>query len=133
MLKKRWRYWYKCKAVKIMIINLNELFFDRDLAAATVLVGIILVFIVCHSFKFVVNIYEAYLAHIGELCEQHQLNFYIFETNFLAESTHFQNFLILSYQFLFQERTRKKIGLSGWMELSVFPTCFRPSTPPWIS
>ena len=30
-------------------------FLYRDLAAATVLVGIILVFILCHSFKFVVR------------------------------------------------------------------------------
>ena len=38
----------------------------RDLAVAAVLVGIILVFILCHSFKFVVNIYEAYIMHFGK-------------------------------------------------------------------
>jgi hypothetical protein len=36
------------------------------LAVAAVLVGIILVFIVCHSFKFFVNIYEAYIMHFGK-------------------------------------------------------------------
>ena len=33
---------------------------------AAVLVGIIIVFIFCHSFKFFVNIYEAYIMHFGE-------------------------------------------------------------------
>jgi hypothetical protein len=33
---------------------------------AGVLVGIILVFIVCHSFKFFVNIYEAYIIYFGK-------------------------------------------------------------------
>jgi len=33
----------------------------RDVAVAGVLVGIILVFIICHSFKFVPNIYEIYM------------------------------------------------------------------------
>ena len=33
---------------------------------AGVLVGIILVFIVCHSFKFFVNIYEFYIMHSGK-------------------------------------------------------------------
>ena len=28
--------------------------------------GIILVFLVCHSFKFFVNIYEAYIMHFGK-------------------------------------------------------------------
>ena len=52
---------------KCLFFNSNIcICFSRDLAAATVLVGIILVFIVCHSFKFVVNIYEAYLAHVGK-------------------------------------------------------------------
>jgi len=35
----------------------------RDLTVAAVLVGIILLFIVCHSFKFVVNAYEAHLTY----------------------------------------------------------------------
>ena len=38
----------------------------RDVDVAAVLVGIILVFIVCHSFKFFVNCYEAYVMHYGE-------------------------------------------------------------------
>ena len=39
----------------------------RDVDVAGVLVGIILVFIVCHSFKFFVNIYEFYIMHAGKL------------------------------------------------------------------
>ena len=39
----------------------------RDLTVAAVLVGIILLFIVCHSFKFVVNVYEAYLVFLSKL------------------------------------------------------------------
>ena len=39
---------------------------SRDFDVAAVLVGIILVFIVCHSFKFFVNCYEAYIMHFGE-------------------------------------------------------------------
>ena len=38
----------------------------RDVDVAGVLVGIILVFIVCHSFKFFVNIYEFYIMHSGK-------------------------------------------------------------------
>ena len=38
----------------------------RDVAVAGVLVGIILVFLVCHSFKFIVNIYETYISNTGE-------------------------------------------------------------------
>ena len=38
----------------------------RDLTVAAVLVGIILLFIVCHSFKFIVNVYEAYLMDAGK-------------------------------------------------------------------
>ena len=38
----------------------------RDVDVAAVLVGIILVFIVCHSFKFFVNCYEAYVMHYSE-------------------------------------------------------------------
>ena len=41
--------------------------FPRDLTVAAVLVGIILLFIVCHSFKFVVNVYEAYLVFLSKL------------------------------------------------------------------
>ena len=40
-------------------------FHFRDVDVAGVLVGIILVFIVCHSFKFFVNIYEMYIMHSG--------------------------------------------------------------------
>jgi hypothetical protein len=39
--------------------------YSRDFDVAAVLVGIILVFIVCHSFKFFVNCYEAYIMHFG--------------------------------------------------------------------
>jgi len=45
---------------------MKDILYFRDLAVAAVLVGIILVFIVCHSFKFFVNIYEAYIVHFGE-------------------------------------------------------------------
>ncbi|XP_059084570.1 FMRFamide receptor-like [Tigriopus californicus] len=37
----------------------------RDFDVAAVLVGIILVFIVCHSFKFFVNCYEVYMSYVG--------------------------------------------------------------------
>jgi len=37
----------------------------RDVAVAGVLVGIILVFLVCHCFKFIVNIYETYISNTG--------------------------------------------------------------------
>ena len=49
-----------------LILHFFSLSYFRDLAVAAVLVGIILVFIFCHSFKFVVNIYEAYIMHFGE-------------------------------------------------------------------
>ncbi|TRY79518.1 hypothetical protein TCAL_11677 [Tigriopus californicus] len=38
----------------------------RDFDVAAVLVGIILVFIVCHSFKFFVNCYEVYMSYVGK-------------------------------------------------------------------
>ena len=46
---------------KILLKTFLLLF--RDLTVAAVLVGIILLFIVCHSFKFVVNAYEAHLTY----------------------------------------------------------------------
>ena len=68
ILRKKYIFSWRAQKWMLMFQFLKNICicFSRDLAAATVLVGIILVFIVCHSFKFVVNIYEAYLAHVGE-------------------------------------------------------------------
>ena len=50
-----------------VLLSLSFLFIAfRDFDVAAVLVGIILVFIVCHSFKFFVNCYEAYIMHFGK-------------------------------------------------------------------
>ena len=53
------------KIDKIQIHN-YLLFLFRDVAVAGVLVCIILVFIICHSFKFVPNIYEIYKEIYGK-------------------------------------------------------------------
>ena len=66
--------WHKLYSISLMYYlryntcNTCRIFLlFRDVDVAGVLVGIILVFIVCHSFKFFVNIYEFYIMHAGKL------------------------------------------------------------------
>jgi len=73
----------------------------RDVDVAGVLVGIILVFIVCHSFKFFVNIYEFYIMHAGKDMKEswtNTLDVFVSFSHLLATLNSSINFVIYCYK-----------------------------------
>ena len=73
----------------------------RDVDVAGVLVGIILVFIVCHSFKFFVNIYEMYIMNSGQDYEKawdRSVDYLVSMSHLLATFNSSVNFVIYCYK-----------------------------------
>ena len=87
----------------------------RDLTVAAVLVGIILLFIVCHSFKFIVNVYEAYLMYSGKSFLLHilcSIKFnrvcHLFYENFVCRNPYFWTKKLIA---LLWKSTNSAVGL----------------------